>query len=105
MTVISCPSVNTHSAMTVDVARKTKAGVTIVATAIASASGHGRPRTRAKYQKAARPTPIIAAIDTLFSRTTLSGKLGLIRKTRERIAGKPGGAAGRICATAELVSR
>ena len=88
--------VKTASAMTVDVARKTNAGVISVATTSIAASAGGTPRWRVKSNQQAMPAASIARTEINFSQIKLSGNDGLIRKTAERIAGNPGGTAGRI---------
>ena len=51
MTVIvsNCARVKTHSDITVDVARKTSAGLSVVARAMLKARYAGSPRSRVKY--------------------------------------------------------
>src|SRR5687768_406066 len=103
-TAANCVSVNTHSDINVDVARKTKAGTRAVATAIPPANAGGCWRCTRRYRKVRTPTPIIAAIDTLFSSGTFWGKSELARNISERSAGNPGGYRGRIATDGELMS-
>ena len=98
-------SVKAHSAITVDVARNTNAGVITVATATRAATGSGRPWSRRAWRKVSAPVASIAAIDTDLSSQRLSGYCGTSQNTGASSRGKPGGTAGRMGATAELTNR
>src|SRR5215213_2202952 len=105
ITVTSCASVNTHSAITVDVARNTKAGVMTVAAASSNADGGATSRWRVKSNQHAAPDASIAITETSFSHSKLPGNDGENRKIAARIAGNPGGTAGMISVAAELINR
>jgi len=83
--------VKTHSDITVAVARKTKAGCSMVTSAIAVASVRSTPTIRTAYRRVSSPTPSIAAIDTVLSSHTLPGKPGATRNTHDRTQGNAGG--------------
>ena len=96
-------SVKTHSAITVDVARNTKPGVSTVSNAMVAALPRASSRSPARYRYVNAPAPIIAAIEIDFSQNRLPGNCATAN-TGASSSGKPGGNAGMIGVAAELIS-
>src|SRR5262245_6456049 len=81
ITPTTCAAAKTHSDITVDVARNTSAGVTIVAATSSAAWSLGTSRWRVKSNQHAAARPAMASIEINLSHTKLSGYDGLTRNT------------------------